>query len=294
VRLRENPGQCAGCAQIRVLIGIGATGQRTCGPCAGASVDYLCRFCGQAGRVYEAGRCFRCVVTRRLGDMLGGTTGQIPTQLQPLAAALTAAEKPRSVMVWLGESSAAQLLTRLAAQGQPITHELLDSLPVDQDVHYVRQILVQTEILPERLEYLDRIRPWLEQTLAARPDAHARLVRPYAHWYVLHRARRRAQRRGAFTAHSATQIRSEIRVVLGMLDQLDRDGLTLASLRQHHVDRWLTAGPASRYSIRYFLLWATERGLVSDITVPARKVARPVGVRRPRRTDAPPRTLPRR
>jgi hypothetical protein len=204
-RVRENPAECANCLQIRVLIGIDATGARTCGPCAGSAVDYLCRACGQAGRVYENGRCFRCAVDDRLRDMLGAATGQIPAQLQPLADALLAAEKPRSVLVWLRRSSAAQLLAQLATQNQPITHELLDSLPVNQDVHYVRQILVHTEILPQRLEYLDRLLPWLEQTLADRPAAHARLVRPYAHWHLLHRARRRARRHGTFTTNSAAR-----------------------------------------------------------------------------------------
>jgi hypothetical protein len=207
--------------------------------------------------------------------MLGAATGQIPAQLQPLTDALLAAEKPRSVLVWLRRSSAAQLLARLAALSQPITHDLLDCLPVNQDVHYVREILVHTGILPARLEYLDRLLPWLEQTLADRPATHARLVRPYAHWHVLLRARRRAQRHGTFTPNSAAHIRSEIRVVLDLLDHLERgraDPRHAATAARRPV---ACRRPASRYSIRHFLTWAAERGLVTDVIVPARRPVPP-------------------
>src|SRR5207248_8186841 len=52
-------------------------------------------------------------------------------------------------------------------------------------------------------------------------------------------------------------------------------GLTLATMRQEHVDRWLSAGARSRHSIRYFLAWAVQRGLATNVTVPARKTGRP-------------------
>ncbi len=149
-RVREHPEPCAGCTKVRVLIGADPAGQPICGPCAGVDVDYLCSACGQAGRVYAAGRCFRCVVGDRLRDMLGSSTGEVPEQLEPLATALGSTDRPRSVLVWLGRSRAARLLTHLTATGEPISHELLDTLPADNDVHYVRHILVRTGVLPQR------------------------------------------------------------------------------------------------------------------------------------------------
>jgi hypothetical protein len=127
---------------------------------------------------------------------LGGGEGQIPGHLAPLADALLAAEKPRSVLVWLGKSAAAQLLAQLAARADPLTHAVLDSLPPSRAVHFVRRMLMDTGVLPDRLDHLDRIVPWLDAQLESHPAAHARLIRPYVQWHLLHRARRRAQRRG--------------------------------------------------------------------------------------------------
>jgi hypothetical protein len=38
---------------------------------------------------------------------------------------------------------------------------------------------------------------------------------------------------------------------------------------------WLAAGPAGRHGLRSFVAWATERGLVRDVSVAARKPAQP-------------------
>src|SRR6185295_557918 len=119
-----------------------------------------------------------------------GQDGEIPAQLRPLANALVNANDPRSVAVWLSKSAAAELLTNLARSGSAISHDALDQLPLGRHVNYVREILVRTAILPPRDEYLERIEPWLDCHLTTYPAEHVRLVRSYAIWYLLHRARR--------------------------------------------------------------------------------------------------------
>lgn len=275
-RSREHPAACTGCSEIRVLIAKDADGQLVCGPCSGSPLDYRCRQCGNAGRVIAAGKCYRCCVELRLHELLDGADGQIPVELTALAKAMLAAEKPRSVWVWLNRSAAAPLLELIAHQPGPPTHAILDALTPSRAVHFVRRMLIDTEVLPDRMDHLDRVDPWLDSVLETRPPAHARLVRPYAKWHLLHRGRRRANRRGD-SPGSAYSLRETIHVTLDLLDWIDRRGLMLVSLNQGDVDTWLVETPGSRpYFARDFLQWAVSNRLApKGITIPARKVGEP-------------------
>lgn len=199
------PSPCAACGQQAVLIGFDPDERQICGPCSGSTLDYRCANCGQPG-IRAHNRCSRCHTAELLHNALAGPDGQIPAQLKPLADALANANDPRSVAVWLGKSAAAELLMNLARTGQTITHHALDQLPPGGHVNYVREILVRTAVLTPRNEYLERIEPWVDRHLANYPAEHARLVRSYTIWYLLHRARRAkqplsnpgCQRRGGF------------------------------------------------------------------------------------------------
>ena len=122
-------------------------------------------------------------------------------------------------------------------------------------------------MLPGREEYLETIPPWLEDLLATRPAQHAQVIRPYASWSVLHRARHRAHRR-ASTRSVGKHARARILIAVHFLSWLDTRGLTLAAVTQHHVDAWLAGGTTTHYRLRDFLTWARARGLVDDISVP--------------------------
>jgi hypothetical protein len=149
--------------------------------------------------------------------------------LRPLLAALTMVTNPATVVTWLGKSSAAQLLGGLARTGDPITHDLLDNLPQTQALRYVRDMLASSGVLPARNEHLERLAPWLEQLLHHKPAHHARLIRPFAHWFVLRRARRAATCR-TFTRGSADFARARVLVALDLLSWLDQRGQDLRDL----------------------------------------------------------------
>lgn len=85
----------------------------------------------------------------------------------PVFATLVGAEPPKTMISWCRRSPTARLLARLAAENQPLTHSLLDELPQDPGLHFARQVLVHTGVLPERAEYLERIGPWIDKTLPA-------------------------------------------------------------------------------------------------------------------------------
>lgn len=179
-----------------------------------------------------------------------------------------------SILGWLRKSASAHLLARLAAEDQPITHDLLDQQPQGHGLHHVRQVLVHTGVLPERVEYLERITPWLEQLLTGLPSHHARLIRPFGHWFVLRRVRRTAQKRSS-TQTAGASARRRILAAVDFLGWLDTRGLTLASLSQADVDQWLTGGATPRYNVAAFLTWTAERQLTPKLTVPARSFKQP-------------------
>jgi len=267
-RVRANPATCPTCRHRRPLVGVDATGGRVCGPCAGTSNDHACRTCTTAGDLYANQRCSRCVLTDRIHDLLKSADPALGGQLAPLAAALTSAPRPRSVLRWLATSPSARLIRQFAAGDQLISHEMLDALPVTTTVHNTRSLLVETGILPARVEHLERIQPWLEQTLATVPTPHARLIRQYAHWALLRRARRRPRYR-PYTPSAADGIRLRITTALAFLTWLHHQGLHLSNVHQPDLDRWLTEGdaPTVRATLRPFIQWARQRHLADNLEV---------------------------
>jgi ribosomal protein L40E len=85
----------------------------------------------------------------------------------------------------------ARLLAQLAAGETEITHAALDALPQSKPLHHLRHMLAHTGVLPERTEYLERIGPWLDNLLADQAADDSSLIRAYAQWDVLRRARQR-------------------------------------------------------------------------------------------------------
>jgi len=274
--IRGRPSTCAKCGGVQPLIATDDHGQRICGPCAGVAVEYNCRRCGLGGRIYADGTCGRCVLADRLDDLLQRANGSTAPPLKPVRDALVAVEHPASIIGWLRKSASARLLAQLAAEDRPITHELLDQLPQEKSLHNVRQILVHTGVLSERLEYLERLGPWLEELLSQMPNRHARLIRPFAHWFVFRRARRASQRR-PYTEAAASGARGRIRVAASFLTWLDDHHLDLQTLSQADLDRWLTSGSTPRYEVHTLLRWAANRALAPKLTVPQRSFRQPPG-----------------
>lgn len=263
------PAECPRCQTTQPLIARDDDGTGVCGPCVGHDIDFTCRQCGRVGNPYGHGRCAHCVLADRLDTLLAGPDGSVPAQLRPVAEAIAKVEAPFSAIRWINASPNAQLLAKLATEGRPISHELLDELPPNRHQRYIRQVLVHTGVLADRNEDLERIPGWLEHKLANKPTAHANLVRPFLNWFLLHRARRRAAAR-RYPASADRDIRRRLSVALEFLDWIDDQHLTLATLGQDDLDGWIAAGGSQRrYAIRYFLDWTASRRLSRELTVPA-------------------------
>jgi len=264
----RSPAACARCRTSQPLIARDGDGTGICGPCAGHNVDYTCRQCGRPGNPYAHGRCAHCVLAGRVTDLLTGPGGTISPQLQPLAAAFAQVSRPFTAIQWIRESPGARLLAQLVAEDRPLSHTLLDELPPTRGLHYIRQVMVQTAVLPERHEDLERVPSWLEHHLAGKPAGHASLVRPFLHWFLLRRARSRASTR-RYPVSAGRDLRRQILVALELLAWADEQAITLEQLRQDDIDRWLDEeGTQRRNRIRDFLTWTAGRGLTRKLTVP--------------------------
>ncbi len=271
--LNEHPSPCAACGDHRILVGLDDRGM-ICGPCAGGFPDPRCNSCGEPSRHYTTEKCARCTLADRLDDLLSGSDGTPRQDLQGVRDVLLASERAESLIRWLPRSGSAHMLRELAGSDQAITHALLDTLPQGRHEIFLRQLLVQAGTVPARDDDLERIPPWLDALLAQQPDHRARLIRPFAHWFVLRRARRSAARR-RYPGATGYYARQHIRVALEFLTWLDTAGIDLASAGQADVDRWLSQGSERVADVRHFLAWARSHRLTQELQAPPRVPARP-------------------
>lgn len=210
--------------------------------------------------------CSQCALEERVTEVLGD---KALAGLASIREALCSADNPKSVLTWLSRSNSARMLAELARHDGPLTHEVIDAFPRSHSRSQIRQALVHGGVLPARQELIEDVYAWLDDQLDGAPHQHAQLVRPFARWMVLRRARNRARSR-TFTEASASWARQQIRAALDFLTWLDQHDIQLAHASQPDIDAWLTSGPSQRYSVRYFLDWAHRHHLAGPVKVPLR------------------------
>src|SRR5260370_12830388 len=186
----QHRGPCARCGQQRRLVAPPGPRADTCADCAQIPVFSSCAGCRTEDKLYEKGRCARCSLRRRAGELLWAGPGIIPAQLNGLWDAAPGARQPRSALNWLRKGAGAGLLADVAAGRLAISHEALDACPHRQAADYLRHMLTAAGALPARDEELARAGQWLTVVLGAiEPTADRRLVQAYATWQVMRRLR---------------------------------------------------------------------------------------------------------
>ena len=173
------------------------------------------------------------------------------------------------------------MLADLARNNGGISHKDLDRYPHSRVSNYLRQALVHAGALPRRDEHIEQVEAWLDEFLREQPLAHSQLLRPFANWVVLRRARQRSRRRPT-TEATASWARQRIRTAADLLRYLDDHSLELRSLDQRRLDEWLAAGRSTRHTVRDFILWAGKQGLARRLIVPHRQ---PLGPEEPLAED---------
>jgi hypothetical protein len=174
LQARLRTGSCAGCGALTSLPGLNGTGELLCTRCSGIPAAFRCG-CGREVTAGERGRCWWCVLTDLVDDVLTGPDGAIPTRLQPLAQGLVSMRRPQSGAAWLRRSAIAHETLRDLARGRIVcSHAALDAAGADRAIEYLRSLLVRYGDLPPRDRRLADFQRWAAAKLDAITDADHR------------------------------------------------------------------------------------------------------------------------
>ncbi|UGY92766.1 hypothetical protein [Streptomyces gobiensis] len=276
-RALETYGTCVGCGVERLTPGLTPDGGKLCTDCAGGLGDFICERCGQEARRYRRGICGRCVLTERLHELLDDGTGSVRVELLPLFDALRQMKRPWGGMTWTGHPHVQRNLRALARSEVPLTHDGLSQLTPWRSVAYLRDLLMETGILPPADRQLLLFQRWLAEKLPAVDVDHRRLLELFAAWHVQRRLNTLAAR-GPLTSDQIRQARDEIRLATAFLAHLAERGHTLVDCTQADVDTWYADGYTARRLTHAFLRWAMRSKHMLALTVPHRSTSNPAPI----------------
>jgi site-specific recombinase XerD len=277
-RALETYGTCVGCGVERLTPGLTPDSGLLCTDCAGGIGDFFCEQCGQEARRYRRGVCGQCVLAERLRDLLDDGTGSVRAELLPLFDALRQMRRPRGGLYWTSHPHVQRNLRALARGEVPLTHEGLSQLTPWRSVAYLRDLLVQSGVLPPADRQLLFFQRWLAEKLPAVGDAeHRKLLELFAAWHVQRRLRTLASR-GPLTGNQIQQAREEIRLATAFLGHLTQRGHALADCTQADVDAWYAGGYTARRLTHAFLRWAMRSKHMPKVAVPHRSTSNPAPI----------------
>ncbi|WP_406000243.1 hypothetical protein [Streptomyces sp. NBC_00829] len=240
--------------------------------------DFFCEQCGQEARRYRRGICGRCVLTERLREFLDDGTGSVRAELLPLFDALRQMQRPWGGMTWTGHPHVQRNLRALAHGEVPLTHDGLSQLTPWRSVAYLRDLLMQTGVLPPADRQLLLFQRWLTEKLPAVGDTdHRRLLGLFAAWHIQRRLRTLAGR-GPLTSDQIRQARDKIRLATSFLNHLTQRGRGLADCTQADVDTWYAGGYTARRLTHAFLRWAMRSKHAPALVVPHRSTSNPAPI----------------
>jgi len=278
-RRHYHPAECPGCHDVRPLAWPGPDGQVTCADCAGAPSIFACKHCGREDHPYSYRQCARYWLTEYLtGILTDPATGTINADLRPLYDLLITGRQPRATIRWLIKpgSIAPDVLQRFATGELPISHDTFrHHLPQGRRYDYIRTLLTSTGVLPPAPIGIERIVAWLGPLIADQPPHHADIINRYAHWHLLRRLRRHAER-VTLTATLINNARANILLATRLADWTTSHDATLTDLSQSQLELFLTDQPVAPRTAAPFVRWLnatdTNPGLqlaIRDRTEPA-------------------------
>ena len=241
-----------------------------CADCAGVEPHHICRLCGGEDERVPEGICTRCRLRLRIEALADDGAPDAVVRLRPYLDALIASPQPRSALLWLGTSPAADILGAMIAGRLEIRHETLDELEHGRSdaTTFLRAALVEHGVLPARPERLERLRRWVEAQLQALPESEDRArVRSYASWKLLRDVARRAEH-DDLNANAAGSARARLRGAIELTTWLHEQNRTLADLRQDLLEGWLLDGGHSGLAIAGFIEWLRKTKVITALHVP--------------------------
>lgn len=230
-----------------------------CRACSGVKLNVDCRSCGAEDELYSGGRCWTCTLVATVDRLLTNPTiGGIPQHLEPFAEALKSMKRANSGLTWIRQKHVTAFLQDLA--GTPaITHEGVDELPKSRTREFVRGLLVEHGVLPQRDLYRARFDEWSQEAFERLTDpANRDVIRRYIRWHHQRRMNQMDQvSQGTFLTS-----KQSVTVAIDLLNWLTDHAIEIGDLQQEHLDAWQATGPSTRLFADRFLSWATKTQLV--------------------------------
>ncbi|WP_440711752.1 site-specific recombinase [Herbiconiux sp. YIM B11900] len=265
-------GVCASCGDHRLLPGRTGAGGAICRDCAGITTNMTCDRCGTEAERFRHGNCIRCILHDELSAILRPNDPP-DLRLRRLVETLAASARPESIHTWMRGRGTALALAQLGNRTVTLDHASFDSRS-SPALEHIRDILIHHHMLPALPDkHLAGFERWLQvrlSELAPRPHVH-QPVEQFARWHHLKRLHSPDPAQAMVTA--TLTARQEITETEKFLIWLDvTHGLTVAELRQGHVDEYLSTGTSTRNHIRTFLHWnSRNQGSHRRVTAPYRK-----------------------
>jgi len=171
------PQLCPECGRRVFLTGF-MNGTKVCADCAGTPVTLACPGCGSIEEVRKHRLCAQCRRPILIQQLLADRTGQIRTELQPLANYLrTHHGKAASLERWMHKSTCAEVLRELADGRLPLTAEaILARAKNSQSVAFLLSLLARAGVLPDLDVQAARFDHWLRAWLNSIESTEDRLI----------------------------------------------------------------------------------------------------------------------
>ncbi|GAA3596625.1 hypothetical protein [Streptomyces osmaniensis] len=268
-------GQCPHCGTTRLLPGKAPNGAAVCRDCAGITRSFSCDRCRFEGLLLGRRLCERCTLADQLAVLLDDGTGHIHPRLVPLHDLLVNMERPKSRLIWLRNPQVPALLRDLASGHVPLTHEALQDLPNWRTAAYLRDLLMDSGVLPRIDRRLLLFERWLAERLASTEEPeHARLLRHFAQWHQLRKLRPKALER-PLGANTTQECRQQITQAAVLLQWLAERGIPLDSVSQTDLDAWHAEKYATRRTAQPFLRWCMDTRRMPRLSIPNRPTTNP-------------------
>ncbi|MFB7224862.1 hypothetical protein [Streptomyces sp. NPDC056227] len=274
-RATRDRGRCPSCGTERLLPGRDTAGTAICRDCAGISRDFFCDRCGFEGLLLGGRLCERCTLSDRLTALLDDGTGRIHPQLIPLHQLLVSLDRPKSRLIWLRNPQVPALLRDLATGTVPLTHDAIQALPNWRTAAYLRDLLMDSGVLPHLDRRLLLFERWLDQRIATTTDTeHARILQHFATWHQLRKLRAKAARSPLGTS-TTQESRQQITQAGAFLVWLAARHVTLDACTQTDLDAWHAEKYATRRPAQAFLRWCMDTRRMPRLTIPNRPTTNP-------------------
>ncbi|MER8027348.1 hypothetical protein, partial [Glutamicibacter protophormiae] len=156
-----------------------------------------------------------------------------------------------------------------------LTHEALQQLPNWRTAAYLRDLLMDSGILPMLDRQLLLFERWLAERLGSITDVeHARLLQRFATWHQL-RTLRVKSRKGPLGTGTMNEHRQQITQAGAFLIWLAERDVELGTCAQADLDAWHAEKYATRRPTQVFLRWCMTTRHMPRLTIPNRATTNP-------------------